>query len=180
MMRKSFVVAILVGFSLVSGAAAQGHSMKECPMAQAHQHEGSNHQHDSMNERGDKGMGFDHLKTTHHFRLFADGGAIEVSANEAKDSVSRDQIRGHLGHIAGMFSEGNFSIPMFVHDQVPAGVETMKQQNGAISYKYEQTERGGRVRISTSNADALRAVHEFLRFQIQEHQTGDPLEAGKH
>ena len=180
MKQKSVVVAILAGFSMVAGATAQGHSMKDCPMAQAHQHEAGNHQHDSMNERGDKGMGFDHLKTTHHFRLLTDGGAIEVSANEAKDTISRDKIRGHLGHIAVMFTEGNFSIPMFVHDQVPPGVETMKQQKDAISYKYEQTERGGRVRISTSNADALRAVHEFLRFQIQEHQTVDPLDPGKH
>ena len=180
-MKTRFVgVAILAGFSMVVGATAQGHSMKDCPMAQVHPHEGTGHQHDSMNERGDKGMGFDHLKTTHHFRLFTDGGAIEVSANQAKDSASRDKIREHLGHIVRMFSEGNFSIPMFIHDQVPPGVETMKQQKGGISYKYEQTERGGRVRISTSNADALRAIHEFLRFQIQEHQTGDPLEVNKH
>ena len=27
-----------------------------------------------MNERGDHVMGFDHTKTTHHFRLLADGG----------------------------------------------------------------------------------------------------------
>ena len=79
-----------------------------------------------------------------------------------------------------MFSQGNFSIPMFVHDQTPPGVETMKQQKGAITYKYEQTERGGRVRISTGNGEALKAIHEFLRFQIQEHQTGDPLEVSKH
>jgi hypothetical protein len=55
----------------------------------------------------------------------------------------------------------------------------MKQRKAAISYKYEQTERGGRVRISTSNAEALRAIQEFLRFQIQEHQTGDPSEVSK-
>jgi hypothetical protein len=33
---------------------------------------------------------------------------------------------------------------------------------------------GGRVRIHTSNARAVQAIHEFLRFQITEHQTGDP------
>lgn len=180
MNKKSVVVAILAGFSMVVGATAQDLSMKDCPMAQVHQHEGTDHQHGSMNERGDQGMGFDHLKTTHHFRLFADGGAIEVNANEPKDGVSRDKIRGHLRHIAIVFSEGNFSIPMFIHDQVPPGVETMKQQKEAINYKYEQTERGGRVRISTSNAEALRAIHDFLRFQIQEHKTGDPSDVNKH
>ena len=178
MSKKYVVVPILIGFSMIV-ASAQDHSMKDCPMAQDRHREGMNH-HDSVNERGDQGMGFDHLKTTHHFRLFADGGAIEVSANEVKDSVSQDKIRGHLGHIARMFSEGNFSIPMFVHDQIPPGVETMKQQKAAINYRYERTEGGGQVRISTSNPEALKAIHEFLRFQIQEHQTGDPLEVSKH
>ena len=173
MHKKFVVVAILIGFVMIVRATAQDHSMKDCPMAAQHQeHKGTNH-HDSMNERGDQGMGFDQSKTTHHFRLFADGGAIEVSANEVTDSASRDEIRSHLGHIARMFSEGNFSIPMFVHDQVPPGVETMKQQKSAIRYKYEEAERGGLVRISTSNSEALRAIHEFLRFQIEEHKTGD-------
>jgi hypothetical protein len=31
------------------------------------------------------------------------------------------------------------------------------------------------VRITTGNRDALKAVHEFLRYQIREHKTGDPL-----
>ena len=35
--------------------------------------------------------------------------------------------------------------------------------------------RGDQVRIATSNPEALRAVHEFLRFQIRDHRTGDSL-----
>ena len=180
-MNKKFVVAVVLsGFAMVTGATAQHQPMKDCPMmGQTQQQKGMDH-HDSMNARGEQGMGFDQLKTTHHFRLLADGGAIEVGVNDVKDSVSRDEIRAHLGHIARMFSEGNFSIPMFVHDQVPPGVETMKQQKSAIRYKYVETERGGQVRISTSNAEALRAIHEFLRFQIAEHKTGDPSEISKH
>ena len=51
------------------------------------------HQMDEMNKRGDKHMGFDHLKTTHHFLLANDGGSINVEANDVNDSESRDQIR---------------------------------------------------------------------------------------
>ncbi|HEX8891502.1 MAG TPA: hypothetical protein VF779_20305, partial [Pyrinomonadaceae bacterium] len=36
-----------------------------------------------MNERGDQAMGFSHMKAKHHFRLLADGGAIEVEANNS-------------------------------------------------------------------------------------------------
>jgi hypothetical protein len=44
-----------------------------------------------------------------------------------------------------------------------------------IRYKYEETEKGAQVRISTKNAKALAAIHAFLKFQIEEHQTGDPI-----
>jgi hypothetical protein len=30
--------------------------------------------------------------------------------------------------------------------------------------------------IAASNPEDVKAVHEFLRFQIEDHQTGDPLE----
>jgi hypothetical protein len=29
--------------------------------------------------------------------------------------------------------------------------------------------------ISSANAEAVTAIHEFLKFQITEHKTGDPL-----
>ena len=121
-------------------------------------------------------MGFSHEKTTHHFRLFKDGGAIEVAANDPKDSESQDMIRMHLAHIAKMFAAGDFKAPMFIHDTNPPGVPTMIELRDQIQYRFEKTDSGGRVRIQTANAKALEAVHQFLRFQITEHQTGDSLE----
>jgi hypothetical protein len=124
-------------------------------------------------------MGFSHEKTTHHFRLYADGGAIEVTANDPRDSESRDQIRMHLAHIAGMFAAGDFDAPMLIHDQVPPGVPVLRKLKGDVKYRFEELDRGGRVRISTKNAEALQAVYEFLRFQISDHQTGDAITVGR-
>ena len=132
--------------------------------------------HAGVNERGDKAMGFSHKTTTHHFILLRDGGVIAVSANDVKDGKSRDQIREHLSHIAKMFAEGNFSLPMFIHDQNPPGVAVMKEKRKAITYKYEESEAGARVRLTAADKEALAAIHEFLRFQINDHQTGDSLE----
>ena len=139
------------------------------------QHQGQ-HQMDEMNKRGDKHMGFDHLKTTHHFLLAIDGGSIDVEANDVKDSESRDQIRRHLRHIAMMFGEGNFEVPMLIHEKTPPGSEVMKQLKSEIGYEFIETERGASIKISTTNAQAVKAIHEFLTFQIMEHKTGDPLE----
>jgi hypothetical protein len=51
----------------------------------------------------------------------------------------------------------------------------MKAKRTAISYTYQESARGGQVRIRTSDTEALNAIHEFLVFQIQDHRTGDPI-----
>jgi hypothetical protein len=131
--------------------------------------------HIAIDKRGDHVMGFSHEKTTHHFRLYADGGAIEVTANNAKDTESRGQIRMHLSHIAVMFAAGNFRAPMLIHDQVPPGIPTLQRLKADVSYRFEEIPDGGRVRIATKNKEARSAVHEFLKFQIFDHRTGDIL-----
>ena len=136
----------------------------------------TDNQHQGVAEHGDHEMGFSHDKTAHHFRLYADGGAIEADAKDAQDTASRDAIRSHFAHIAKLFAAGDFEIPMLIHAQNPPGAETMKRLREAIQYKLENTERGGRIRITTKNAEALQAVHSFLRFQISDHQTGDSPE----
>ena len=149
-----------------------GDSMKSCPMHEQHA------AHHSVVERhGDQAMGFPHDKTTHHFRLMADGGAIEVTANEVSDKKDAEAIRSHLAHIAMMFGNGDFSTPMFIHDGVPPGVTTMKLMRSAIHFSYEETPTGGRVRIKAGDPIAIAAIHDFLRFQITDHQTGDSLTA---
>jgi hypothetical protein len=172
--------AILATLLVIAGIATGAHlqaqqeskpkaSMPDCPMMKKSGMDG-------MNERGERGMGFSQEKTTHHFYLTKTGGVIQVEVNDAKDAESLEQIRQHLKHIALMFAEGNFEIPMFVHDRMPAGVPEMKSLKSVISYKYEETLRGGRVRLSSDNPQAVSAIQSFLRFQITEHQTGDPLE----
>ena len=132
--------------------------------------------HGANGQRGAMVMGFDQARTTHHFLLFNDGGAIEVNVNDASDAKNRDAIRSHLPHIAMMFGEGNFDAPMLVHDSknVP-GAKLMTERKGVIQYLYLETANGGRVNIVTSDQGALAAVHAFLKFQIAEHKTGDPM-----
>ena len=43
----------------------------------------------------------------------------------------------------------------------------------SLKYGYFETERGARIRLSTEKAQAIRAIHVFLLFQIIDHQTGD-------
>jgi len=140
---------------------------------------GNEAHHQMVQQRGDHVMGFSHDKATHHFRLFSNGGAIEVEATNPSDLESRDQIRAHLAHIAYLFAQGDFQSPMLIHDRVPPGVPTLDRLKSSISYKFEETSRGARVRITTGNAEAVKAIHEFLKFQISDHLTGDSTEISK-
>lgn len=163
---------IVIAFLLSCGLQVAAQDMQSCPMRKEHMKDSSQHQAD-VEKHGDQAMGFPHDKTTHHFRLYSDGGAIEVTANDGNDAANIQAIRSHLAHIVGLFSDGNFSVPMFVHDQVPPGVPVMKEKRGQISYTLEELPAGGTVRIKTTDHDALKAIHEFLRFQIDDHHTGD-------
>ena len=74
-----------------------------------------------------------------------------------------------------MFGNGDFSIPMFVHDGVPPGVTTMRLMKSAIHYTYEEMPSGGRIQIKSDDPIAVAAIHDFFRFQITDHETGDTL-----
>jgi hypothetical protein len=164
-MNLILLIALAIGASAQSSQKPE--SPVECPMHAAHA---------QMNERGEKGMGFSQTATTHHFLLNSNGGVIQVEAKDSADAANRNEIRMHLGHIAKAFQSGDFEIPMFVHDTVPPGVPEMKRLRKNIQYSFEETSDGGRVVISSANKEALEAIHRFLRFQIEEHKTGDPLD----
>jgi hypothetical protein len=158
----SLAAAVLVlSASLASIAGAQGHGN---PPAD----------HAAM------AMGFNQDSAVHHFHLYLDGGAIEVTARNPADSTTRAQIRAHLRHLAVMFANGDFSTPMAVHtpDPVPA-TAMLAEKRDAIRYVYHDVTSGGRVEITTTDPAALSALHEFLKFQIRAHRTGDPLAPGR-
>jgi hypothetical protein len=128
---------------------------------------------DALKKRGAAAMGFDQHATVHHFRLAPDGGSIEVGVRDTADAANRAAIRSHLKEIASQFARGDFSKPLITHAENPPGAARMAQLRAAITYHYEDTNRGGRVRIRSRTPEAVSAVHEFLRYQIREHHTGD-------
>ena len=157
--------------------------MKDCPMHAQHvaastpAMSGDSHHSASgttLESRGNTGMGFEQSKTTHHFTLRADGGVIQVQAKDPQDRISLEQIRKHFHHIGAAFALGDFQIPMLVHDAIPPGTTTMKRLREKIQYTYEETPAGARVVIKTADPSATDAIHDFLRYQIHEHETGDP------
>ena len=153
----------------VSGAAA---GAQHPPMPQGMTHEEHLRQ---MNARADAAMGFDQARAAHHFMLTENGGIIRVEAIDPADAATRDEVRAHLRAIAQAFGDGVFEKPLETHGEMPPGVAALQRLKSSIAYTSEETARGALVRIVTSDREALAAVHEFLRYQIREHATGDPL-----
>jgi hypothetical protein len=138
-----------------------------------HNHAEHAQHHADVMEHGETAMGFSQTATTHHFKLLPDGGYIQVQANSAEDAQNRDHVRTHLQRQAKNFAAGDFSRSEMTHGRVLPGTAEMAKLKSAITYKYEEIERGARLGISSSNQAAIDAIHQFLKFQIKDHETGD-------
>ncbi len=60
-------------------------------------------------------------------------------------------------------------------DPISEAFPAMQQLNAYIAYDFNPTSTGALVRIRSSRTEAIKAIHDFLRYQIKEHATGDSL-----
>lgn len=174
---RIFTTNAILSLSLAATAHAQHPAMP--PGISHDEHLKQLHDESDLKKRGAAAMGFDQDATTHHFTLTSDGGRIEVTVNDPSDTRNVTRIRAHLNDIATAFERGDFGAPFATHDEVPAGVPALQQLRNAIRYHYENTPNGGRVVIASADPRARAAIHDFLRYQIREHATGDRLTVGK-
>jgi hypothetical protein len=122
----------------------------------------------AMQARGAEAMGVDQYTSSHVFEPLPDGGRI-VLERDVPDSAGVAAIRAHMRVIAERFAAGDFTIPGFVHGQTVPGTAVMTARRGRITYVADTLPRGGEVRITTTDAEALAAVHAFLEFQRAAH-----------
>jgi hypothetical protein len=124
-----------------------------------------------LQQRGHVAMGVDQYTSKHRFDALPDGGRIELQ-REVDDPAGVATIRQHLQEIALSFAEGDFRIPGFVHGQEVPGSAVMAQKKERIRYTYAELPRGGEVRITSDDAEAVEAIHQFLAFQRHDHRAG--------
>jgi hypothetical protein len=107
-MNRLMLVVLTAGILTVSGSAQQNaatqpkqdaYPAESCPLHSEHTKQASDKRFLDINQRGTKAMGFDQTKTTHHFRSFENGGAIEVTVKTPADTADLEAIRNHLSKI---------------------------------------------------------------------------------
>lgn len=133
----------------------------------------------ALQDRGAAAMGVDQYTASHVFEDLPDGGRIVLQLDSA-DAAGTATIRGHMEDIAGRFAAGDFTIPGVVHAQEVPGTKVMAERRAAIRYASDSLPRGGQVRITTTDAAALKAVHEFLSFQRTDHRAAGHDDHGDH
>jgi uncharacterized protein YjhX (UPF0386 family) len=126
---------------------------------------------EDLQQRGQVAMGVNQYTSTHLFDALPDGGRIELQ-RDAKDPRDIATIRVHLREVMAAFQRGDFSVPGFVHAQAVPGTKVMAARSSRLRYAYADLPQGGEIRITTADADALRAVHEFIAFQRKDHRAG--------
>jgi hypothetical protein len=122
----------------------------------------------ALQQRGATVMGVNQYTSRHRFEDLPDGGRIELQRDSA-DAQDIATIRAHLQEIVTAFRKGDFRMPAMVHDMVVPGTAIMSARRTLIEYSYRDLPRGGEVRITTRDPEALQAVRQFLAFQRHEH-----------
>ena len=123
-----------------------------------------------VQRRGANVMGVDQYTSKHVFEDLPDGGRIVLDRDDAADTAAVRAIQAHMLDIATAFSRGDFTAPGLVHAQQVPGTKVMMEKRAMITYQASGRPRGAEVRILTTDAVAIAAVHEFLRFQRSDHR----------
>jgi hypothetical protein len=169
--RLAIVAVCLACLAATAGAQARPSTTPASPAPRTSRGEDSAFSAVQARGADARGMGVDQYTSAHEFDALADGGRIELQ-RAVDDSAGVAQIRRHLREIAAAFGAGDFRTPGFVHMQQVPGTAVMAAKRAAISYAERDLPRGGEVRITTHDPEALAAVHAFIAFQRQEHHAG--------
>ena len=92
---------------------------------------------------------------TTHITLNRTGGVIATEAANPEDPADTQFIQTRLAVMT------------------MTGLPELKPLGSSVKYNFEATWDGARLRIETSDAAALNAIHNALRLKIAELQTGD-------
>lgn len=126
-----------------------------------------------MQDRGEAVMGVDQYASAHVFEDLPDGGRVVLERADPSDTADIATIRAHMRDIAAAFRAGDFTKPFQVHAGPVPGTAVMTTRRAAITYEASDRSRGGEVRIRTTDAAAVTAIHEFLAFQRDSHHAAD-------
>lgn len=123
----------------------------------------------AMLERGNVAMGFNQSMIHHHFMATPTGGQIMIISLNMSDTKTINEIRSHVKDIQYEFSQGNFTKPFYIHDQVVPGTGVMIAKKDLIQYSIKNIDGGSILILTTNDTELLDAIQQFMNFQSSQH-----------
>ena len=85
------------------------------------------------------------------------------------DTKTINEIKSHVQVIQYEFSQGNFTKPFYIHDQVVPGTEVMTAKKNLIQYSIKDVDNGSILILTTNDSELLDAIQQFMNFQSSQH-----------
>jgi hypothetical protein len=124
--------------------------------------------------RATRVSGVDSERVNRHFYVLKNGGAVEITAKDANDDATIKAIQTYLKKESDLWMKGNFDNIAAVYGRAPEATTQLKKLRDNVTYAVVPEENGAVVRMLTINPMAKSAIHDYLRFQIDQLKTGDP------
>jgi hypothetical protein len=118
---------------------------------------------------------FDKTRTKLHFELLPNGGAIDLTAKSPPNAKTEEELQALAQYISASLASGNFALQIFVEPVAPPNLPQLTKHKDDFAYQIEKVANTTRIRIATTDMVALQALHDFLRFEIVAHKTGDSM-----
>ncbi len=128
-----------------------------------------------LNSRFSKTLGTDIGRVVQHYYLVKNGGVIEFTAKDANDTTTISALQKYMDTQKDLFEKGKNDADADVHGKVPDGIPNLKRLRNEITFFAVKNDDGAALRMFSVNDQARQAIQDFLKFEINEHKTGDPL-----
>ena len=126
-------------------------------------------------QRASRVTGIDSDRVQRHFYVLKNGGAIEITAKDANDEATIKAIRTWLKKESDFFTKGNYESAAAIYGKAPESTIQLKKLRDEVNFAMVQEDNGAVLRMLTVNPQAKAAIHEYLKFQIDQLGTGDPI-----
>ena len=164
---KNILVRGAVVFFIVSFVASIGWTQVPAPTE------------NDLKTRVSKVLGTDVDKIVQHYYLVKNGGVIEFTAKDPADNATISTVQKYLETQKDLFEKGKADADTGVYGKVPDGLPALKKLRNDITFFAVNTDSGAALRMFSVNDQARQAIQDFMKFQINEHKTGDPLQVAE-
>lgn len=164
---KNILVRTVVIFFVVLVVASIGWTQAPAPTE------------NDLNSRFSKVLGTDVDKIVQHYYLVKNGGVIEFTAKDPADNATISTVQKYLEAQKGLFEKGKTEADSDLYGKVPDGLLALKKLRNDITFFAVNTDNGAALRMFSVNEQARQAIQDFMKFQINEHKTGDPLQVAQ-